>query len=272
MRVLSSHVYFKKAPVYYTVRGNGRAVIFIHGFLESKEIWDDFATKLAGRFKVICIDLPGHGESACISYVQKMEMMAGAVKAVLDALRLRRYYLVGHSMGGYVALAFAEQFGDSLSGICLFHSTALPDSEEKKRNRQRSIEAVKMDHTDFVTHFVERLFAPDNVSKCHKEISFARKIAQKTPKQAVIACLEGMKNRKNREIVLKFAPFPVLFITGKKDTAIDWQTVAPQTELCIKGQLLLLDNAGHMGFFEEPELTAKTLMRHASMSFRQTSI
>src|ERR1044071_7202110 len=111
------------AKVRYADTGKGRVVVLLHGFLESLEVWfgNGFAQELAQHFRVIAIDLPGHGKSDCVGYVHRMERMADVVKGVMDELGLRRYAMVGHSMGGYVALAFAERYKENLCGLCLFH-------------------------------------------------------------------------------------------------------------------------------------------------------
>ena len=117
-------------------------MVLLHGFLFSSGIWHDLAASLARSYRVICIDLPGHGESGCFGYVHSMELMAQAVKAVLDQLRLKRYVMAGHSMGGYVALAFAELYPDNLRGLALFHCTAYPDTAEKRHERERAANLI----------------------------------------------------------------------------------------------------------------------------------
>jgi pimeloyl-ACP methyl ester carboxylesterase len=131
---------YKGEKVFFTDTGKGRVVVLLHGFLGSKQIWKKTAENLARSYRVISIDLPGHGQSPCYGYVHSMELMAKCVKAVMDSLRLKRYVIVGHSMGGYAALAFADLFPDNLRGLCLFHSTAYPESQPRHlhpRNDQK---------------------------------------------------------------------------------------------------------------------------------------
>src|ERR1035437_2147572 len=117
---------FRNIKVRYSDKGKGRVIVLLHGFLESLEIWEELSAKLSKRFRVIAIDLPGHGQTPVIGYIHSMELMAECVKAVMDSLDLRKYVVVGHSMGGYAALAFAELFPQRVAGLCIFHSTALP--------------------------------------------------------------------------------------------------------------------------------------------------
>ncbi|MDX5427885.1 MAG: alpha/beta fold hydrolase, partial [Bacteroidota bacterium] len=93
---------FKGIDIHFSEKGAGRALVLLHGFLENRTMWDSLTGTLSKRFRVVAIDLPGHGQTPCLGYVHTMEEMADAVKAVLDHLGLRRYVMVGHSMGGYV--------------------------------------------------------------------------------------------------------------------------------------------------------------------------
>src|SRR3954468_20458770 len=122
------YIVFGNAKIQFSDKGRGRAIVLIHGFLGSLEVWNEFSEKLSRHFRVIAIDLPGHGESASVGHVHTMELLAECIKAVMNSLDLKRYILAGHSMGGYAALAFADLFPGNVSGLCLFHSTALPDS------------------------------------------------------------------------------------------------------------------------------------------------
>lgn len=259
---------FKYAVVRYSDKGKGRVIVLLHGFLESLEIFNELSDELSKSFRVVCIDLPGHGGSECIGYVHTMEMMADCVKAVLDHLNLRKYVIAGHSMGGYVGLAFAEKYPDNLAGLCLLHSTAWGDTPEKKKDREKAIEVVKKNHLKYSRTFVKKLYAPANRRLLREEIAFQKKIASRTGKQAIIAALEGMKERVNRELVLRFAPFPVLFIAGKKDAVIPWDTIVQQSERPQRSRLVLLKEAGHMGFIEEKKETLKQLRRFAQRCFR----
>ena len=115
---------YKKESVTFSDTGKGRVVVLLHGFLGSYQIWENTIVNLSTSYRVIAIDLPGHGGTACLGYVHTMETIAKCVKAVMDSLRLKKYVLIGHSMGGYAGLAFADLFPDNLKGLCLFHSSA----------------------------------------------------------------------------------------------------------------------------------------------------
>jgi pimeloyl-ACP methyl ester carboxylesterase len=256
-KILLSH----GAKIRYADIGKGRVIVLIHGFPFSLEMWfgNGFANGLAKKFRVIAIDLPGHGKSDCIGYVQKMERMADVVKDVMDQLNLRRYVVVGHSMGGYVSLAFAEKYAENLRGLCLFHSSASADSEEKKLDRERGIKLVKRNPVKYTNALVINLFALANQRYMKKEINWIRRMAAKTKKQGIVASLEGMKIRRNREIILKFAKFPVLFIAGTRDIVIPYEVMKKQSELPKIAKLVTLERVGHMGFLEAKETSLKKL-------------
>ncbi len=258
---------FKEGKIAYTLSGKGRAVVLLHGFLGSTQIWDTFKDKLSKQFKVICIDLPGHGKSDCYGYIHSMDLMAQAVKAVMDSLRLKKYVLIGHSMGGYTALAFAELFPDFVRGLCLFHSTSYADSEQKKKDRSRAIKVVKSNHDIYVRATITNLFNTKQLKQLKREISFTQQVARKTGKQGIIAALEGMKNRPSRDVVLHFVNYPVLFIIGKYDNLLPMQSLLDQAEIAKYKDVLLLEKSGHMGFLEEPEICAKQIKHFIRNSF-----
>jgi pimeloyl-ACP methyl ester carboxylesterase len=259
---------FKQGKIAYTIQGKGRAIVLLHGFLGSSQIWDTVATTLAKQFKIICIDLPGHGQSDCFGYIHSMELMAQAVKAVMENLRLKKYVLVGHSMGGYASLAFAELFPDFVRGLCLFHSTSYADSDQKKKDRNKAIKSVKNNPGIYVRATIKNLFAQKNIKHHKKEIAFARHIARKTPRRGIIAALEGMKSRQSRDVVLHFANYPILFIIGKYDTVLPMQSLLDQSKLPKHKNALLLETSGHMGFLEEPEICIQQLKRFIRVSFK----
>lgn len=255
---------FRKAKIRYSDEGKGRAVVLLHGFPENIGIWKEFSAALSKSFRVICIDLPGMGESESIGYVHTMDLMAQCVHSVMRQLNLRRYVVVGHSMGGYVGLAFAELFPENLRGLCLFHSSAFADSDEKKRDRDKASEVAKKHTKQFVKAFAANLFADPKDPNIKK----LQQLTAGTSARGIVAALQGMKLRPSREIVLKFAPYPVLFILGRKDKVIDWEKIQPQTEIPPHKQVLTLENAAHMGFYEAPKQTLKAIRRFAYTCFR----
>jgi pimeloyl-ACP methyl ester carboxylesterase len=255
---------FKKAKIRYTDEGKGRAIVLVHGFPMNLEVWTEFSAELAKHFRVICIDLPGFGGSECIGYVHSMELMAQCIHEVMHNLGLRRYIVVGHSMGGYAGLAFGELFPDNLRGFVMFHSSSYQDSPEKKADRDRSIATIKKRRKSFLNVFTGALFA----NKKNPYLKKVKEICATASARALVAATEGMKDRKDREIILRFSMYPVLFIYGKYDKILNLEKMLPQTEIPRDRETAILEHAGHMGFYEAKEETLNAIIRFANRCFR----
>jgi len=250
-------VQYKGVPIFYTDEGRGPSIVLLHGFLESSTMWKPIADTLIQKNRVITIDLLGHGNTGCLGYIHTMEEMAEGVHAVLRYLKVRRSILIGHSMGGYVSLAFAEANPDAVKGVCLLNSTARADSAEKQQNRDRAIKVVKQNHKAFVRMAIVDLFRPKNRTIFSKEVKQAKKEALKTPLQGIVAALEGMKIRNDREVLLHFSPYKKMMILGKKDPVLDYNALIEQTQNTDVSVVELSD--GHMSHIENFDETLKAI-------------
>jgi len=242
---------YKNTKISYSDTGKGNAIVLIHGFLENQTMWQDLAPELCQKYRVITLDLLGHGESDCLGYVHSMEENADVVQAVLSKLRIRKAVFVGHSMGGYVALAFAELYPEKIRGLVLLNSTSKADSEERKDNRNRAIKAVKKDYTTFVRLSITNLFSEENREILTDEIEKVKIEALKTPIQGIVASLEGMKNRKDREVLLHLSPYPKMLILGEKDPVLIYETALEQIKNTAVKFVTFPD--GHMSHIENRE-------------------
>ena len=175
-------------------------------------MWQDMIPVLVKKNRIVTIDLLGHGETECLGYIHEMEDQADLVADLLAGLRVRKAIVVGHSMGGYVALAFAALHADFMKGLVLLNSTSLADGEERKANRDRAIKAVKKDYTAFVRLSVANLFSEENRAQLVPEIEMVKCEALKTPLQGIVNALEGMKIRKDREVILHAGSYPKLMV------------------------------------------------------------
>lgn len=241
----------RNTKVYYTEQGKGAAVVLLHGFLENSSMWKEISGVLSKKNRVICIDLLGHGYTENHGYIHTMENQAEMVKAVLEYLNLRKYVLIGHSMGGYVALVFAKLFPSNVKGLCLMNSTALPDTEEKKINRDRAIVAVKQNHKTFVRIAIPMLFSEENRTVFKNEINEITQEALNISPQGIIAALEGMKIRSNQTSIYKTSLFPIEMIIGKQDPALDYQSLINQTKDTNTAVIEFAD--GHMSHIENKQ-------------------
>ncbi len=247
--------------VYYEVQGAGIPVVLLHGYLESVRIWDGFAEELAGSAQVISVDLPGHGRSEVLGETHTMETLAGAVKQVVDeVVPGGKVFLTGHSLGGYVTLAFVEKYPASLSGFCLFHSHPLADTEEVRQNRMREIELVKAGKKELIYQVnVPRAFAEKNVKRFAGEVERAVKIAKNTPDDGIAAMLRGMMLRPDRRVLLEKASLPALWILGKEDRYISFEKITAAVHPSAAVRVSMLEHSGHMGFIEEKARALKIL-------------
>ena len=264
---MEKSILFQQKKIFYNIAGKGPALILLHGFMESKSIWESFTGKLILHFTVISIDLPGHGDSEILAETHTMSLMAHAVKAVLANENISSCVVCGHSMGGYTALQLASEEPDLFKGLVLFHSQAAADSEEARENRLHTIQIVKQNHKGFIKQFIPDLFDQKHIAKYTDAIRELQETASLMKPEAINAALAGMRDRENHLELLSFTEMPVLFIAGKQDSRIPYNLVLTQAALPPYSEVLLLDNVGHMGFLEAPKETCKTLKHFALKCF-----
>lgn len=264
---MSGYILYKGKKIYFRDRGSGKVIVLLHGFLENMNMWDYFVRKLSAHYRVITIDLPGFGKSDSLGRVHLMEQMASVVNKVMKSREVKKCFMLGHSMGGYVTLAFASKFPGKLQGFGLLHSHAMADTPEAMVNRNRAIDLVLSNKGHFIFNFFPELFAPENVDKYHKEIQKLYDDAIKTSPKAIVAALEGMKCRLDKLDVLERSKIPVLFILGEKDNRIPLQSTIEQATLPETNEVLVLDHVGHMGHIEARKKVLKTIDSFARKVF-----
>ncbi|EDP72689.1 hypothetical protein FBALC1_16347 [Flavobacteriales bacterium ALC-1] len=248
---------YKNSTIHYTTSGEGPTVVFLHGFLETIDMWNGLISKLS-KHQVICIDLLGHGKTDCLGYVHTMEAMADAVFAVLNHLKIKKAKFIGHSMGGYVCLALAEKQPLLFKGLCLMNSTFEADDDQRKLIRSRAIKLAQTHYETLVGMSFANLFAPASRTTFKKEFDDALELALQTPVQGYIAAQEGMKLRPNRFDVFKNLNCKQLIIIGKKDAVVNGDSIISK----IKGTSInyIEFSEGHMSYIEnESELSYELL-------------
>ena len=257
-------------PIHYEISGKGKAIIFLHGFLENLSIWKKYAEILSSNFCVIAIDLPGHGQTGILSNTHTMEFMAECVNQILIQHNIEKCALIGHSMGGYVSLAFAEKYANKVAGICLFHSTAKADSNEKKLGRERAIAVVENNHTFFISQAISSYFSQHNAKILKTEIEKLIEIGKNTTKSGIIAALQGMKNRVDRTHILSNPQIPFFFIVGKNDPILNFELSLNEIAIPDQCLTLLLEKAGHVGFIEAEIETQRAIKTCCEFFFFQS--
>ena len=253
-----SEINFRGARINFLSEGKGPAIVLLHGFLEDLSMWDELVPALSGVGRVIRIDLLGHGSSGLLGEVHSMEDQAEMARAVLSELGVEQYALVGHSMGGYIALAMLERYPGEVRGICLMNSTSMADSEEKKVNRDRAIQAVRQNHRSFVRIAVPGLFAPGNRERFAREIKDLTRISLAMRPEGITAALEGMKIREDRSKLFEQSQVPRLLIRGEQDPALDLESLLPQT--LYPGVRTVSFPDGHMSHIENREELTRALL------------
>jgi pimeloyl-ACP methyl ester carboxylesterase len=251
---------YKGGRVSYSDTGKGTPIVLLHGYLESSEVWNGFEEKLSKKYRMISIDLPGHGQSDCYGTSHTMEFMATAVYDLLDSLSLKKVFMAGHSLGGYVTLAFLELFPDSLSGYCLFHSQPFSDTPEAIEKRKREIAIVQAGKKDLMyPDNIIRMFATSNLELFFEALQKSREIASGIKGEGIIAVLNGMIVRKSRLSVMEEGRVPCLWILGEMDNYIPCDTIQTRVKLPSNATLVVLKYSGHMGFIEEEELSVNVV-------------
>ena len=252
--------------LHYTISGKGKeTLVLLHGFLESSNIWQDFLPYLEEHFTLICIDLPGHGKSPCIAETQTMELMASAVKETLQSLPLEKFHLLGHSMGGYISLAYAEIFPEDLLSLTLFFSTYQADDDDKKENRRKSFRIIKEEFGKYINAGVPLLFSTSERNNLQPKIQFTKQIALSTPTEGAIASVKGMIERPDRRNILNQLSAKIILLLGKHDAAVPSLQLLQDLPDADNIKAYLLD-CGHQGHLEAPSICGEILKKELLLS------
>jgi len=245
---------YGKGRIHFSDMGKGKSVALIHGYLETLEIWSSFAGKLSEKFRVISVDLPGHGGSDVFEEIHTMEFMATALKDLFESLDIKKLFLIGHSMGGYVTLAFADLFPEMLTGYSLFHSHPFADSEEVIQKRKFEIRLLRAGKKDiFFPDSIRKMYATSNLDNFRDAVDRSKMISSSIPTGGLISVLNGMMERPSRLNVMENGRLPLLWILGAMDNYINCEQVQTKVKLPGNAEVFILKNSGHMGFIEEEE-------------------
>ncbi|GHC45689.1 alpha/beta fold hydrolase [Ulvibacter litoralis] len=239
---------YNNASIYYEIHGEGPVLLLLHGFLESATMWEKFIPEVASKYTIITMDFPGHGKSECIDKEHTMELLAEVVHALLLELNINSVSIMGHSMGGYVALAFAEKYDEKLQKLALLNSTSAEDSADRKLNRERAIQVISRNPAAFISMAISNLFSENTHQKYASEIQNLKNEALKFPLEGILAAVIGMKNRKDRTTILKNFSKEKILICGKNDLIVPYETSKTLASHTLS-KLIELDG-GHMGMVE----------------------
>ncbi len=259
---------YQDATISYRIEGKGKPVVLLHGFGEDSHIWDQQVDFLKQHCMLVIPDLPGSGRSTMMGHTvsdSSIDDYASCIHALLQHEKMAPCVMLGHSMGGYITLAFAEKYPSLLCGFGLIHSTAFADNEEKKQNRSRGIELMgKYGGYHFLKTTIPNLFGEqfkkEHPGKVEELISASGSFSTIALQQYYHAMME----RPDRTHVLKSNPLPVLFVIGTVDVAAPLQDVLQQTHLPLKSYIHILEDVGHMGMWEATAQLNQYLLAYIS--------
>ncbi len=244
--------------IFYETFGKGPAIVLLHGFLESSTMWKPLLPQLSKNNTIITIDFPGHGKSGVISEIHSMELMAEVVDQLLQHLQISSATFIGHSMGGYVTLAYAEIYPHKIEKIILLNSTSAADSEERKENRNRSLKAIDQNPNAYISMAIGNLFAESSRDKFAAEIEILKNEAYSFPVEGIKATIKGMRDRKDRTEVLKNFNNGKYMILAKEDPILPVLEAKKLAEQC--GCSVKIIEGGHMSLTENWDRVTKHLL------------
>ncbi len=238
--------HYHNTPIHYHKQGTGPAIVMLHGFLESSSMWQKIAAVLAKKNTTLMIDLPGFGQSGMLEKAHTMENMAMMVCELLAFENFQSAILLGHSMGGYVALAFGELFPEKLEKLILLNSSPSPDSVSRKENRNRALTIIEKNKAAFITMAIGNLFTAEEKSRHTLAIKGLKNEALHHSANGVTAAIKAMRDRKDRTIILKHLSCEKHIIAGRFDLIIPLEDIVPLSKQT-KTTLHATDS-GHMSW------------------------
>lgn len=252
---MQKRLLFRGELLEYEIRGAGLTVLLVHGFTEDRLIWDPVLRGMENKYRWILPDLPGSGRSGYNPALSQLKDFAESLKAIMDEEKIAELVLIGHSMGGYISLAFAEKYPEKILALGLFHSSSYADTAEKKESREKNIGFIQKNGAAlFVEQSIPGLFS-DAFKKEHPEKvdGLVDRYANFNP-DSLVLYLEAMKQRPATTGILKTIDRPVLFIMGEEDKAVPLKDALEQCYLPRISYIHILTHTAHMGMIENTSL------------------
>ena len=245
--------------LHYTEQGQGMPLVLLHGYPLSSAIWHEQRQRLSDHFRVITPDLRGHGHSPAPLGVYSMELMARDVLALLDSLGVEKAVIMGHSMGGYVALAGWNIAPERFLALGLIASHAAADSEEARQNRYKTADQVAVEGSKIIAEtMTPRLFAPGMPAE-ESIVVQVHTIILNTKPDGIIGTLKGMAERPDSTAMLPNLTIPVLLVAGDKDQIIPLARAEATAAAIPNATLATVENAGHLPMLEQPQATTMAI-------------
>ncbi|MRN56966.1 alpha/beta fold hydrolase [Paenibacillus monticola] len=248
-------VHSNGSNINFTDQGEGEVIVLLHGFCGSADYWEKVIPALSGTYRIIALDLRGHGTSDAPLGAYSVEQMADDVLSVLDTLEISQVTLLGHSLGGYITLSFAQRYASRLQGFGLIHSTGYSDSEEAKEKRLKSVSTIQNEGiTAFVDALVPGLFAPETAEAAPQLLERTKEIGYRTPPQGAAGAALAMRERPDRRDVISASELPILLVAGEKDAHVPPERIFTSDKSNVTQATI--PGVGHMSMYEAPEQLA----------------
>ena len=255
----------------YEDHGSGETLLLIHGLCGSSRYWDRIIPVLSEHYRVIAVDLRGHGDSDVSDETYTMELLADDIAQLMETLAIHTAILFGHSLGGYVTLAFAERHADKLRGFSLVNSSGYPDDEEGRAKRLLSIKGIRKNGMDsFMEGLVTKLFTPAHLVSMKHEVDRTLQIGLRTNPMGAINALTGIMERPVRNHIITESTVPVLLIASEAD-----QVIPLDKSLAMQGDHIThvqIPNSGHMSLQEYPSTLANEMLAFANHIYKGTPV
>jgi len=235
-------------------------LMLVHGFPERGRIFKEQIAALSLRYNLIVPDLPGSGDSPFNPELHTTADFAEALKTVTDQENNKKLVMIGHSMGGYIALAFGEKYPEKMLGLGLLHSTAYQDSEAKKANRLKAIQTMeRYGGPTFLKSMIPSLFSADFKAQHPEVIQDLIAAGSRFETRSLQRYYQMMHDRKDKTCLFDRLKIPYLLVSGTEDMAAPAADLREQAALADTVLLEILPDTGHMGFIEKPEMVNKIL-------------
>lgn len=234
-------------------------ILLLHGYLETLYIFNEFVEILEKKYRVIAIDLPGHGLSGSDKEINTMEFCASVAADVLKKSGVEKAYVAGHSMGGYIAQNCLKLYPEMFKGLILLNSTPFADTPEKKEDRKREIELImsaKLGHLASLS--IPKMYAPSNLRRLDEKIEETVEITETHDPNGIVACIKGMMERAETKDVLAKTE-KVMMVFGTEDKFIVGQTRENLISEFPDATIVVIPETGHNSFIEAPEKVAEAI-------------
>lgn len=242
------------------INENQKTIVLLHGYLETMNIWNELVDLLKDKYRVIVLDMPGHGltdsapaQKSGVS-VNTMEFGADVVKALIEKCNAKNVVLGGHSMGGYVTLAFCRKYPGTLEKAVIFNSNPYKDDPSKAEDRKREIDVIRAGKLDMLAELsIPKMFKPENLRLFDDKIMETIELCDMHNPEGIVASVIGMQQREDTTEIMENPPVPMMMFEGDSDRFLDLEGVTQMIRKFPKVKHILLENTGHNSFIEAQE-------------------